>query len=239
MLQVFEAIHASTQKSWDGFLHTDVSLRWWSAYNYYAYKFPGHGKLTHLFHRLRQNDVTGPMLPMDLPTHTVMPVQDPTPETSAIHRLKNYEPDDISEYLGGTVEGCRVSTYVPESLLSQLGFERAMLQSNGEETTQDDDHAVFSQSLEEYEFGADGSSMPAGVNTRSALNSLYQDACNHCDRNPQLKKLLAEALEGIIQQGRQLENEKLPSSERNGKTVSMSTSTYMGPARVENTKHYR
>lgn len=132
-----------------------------------------------------------------------------------------------------------MSAYVPESLLAQLGFERAMLQSNGEETTQDDDHAVFSQSLEEYEFGADGSSMPAGVNTRSALNSLYQDACNHCDRNPQLKKLLAEALEGIIQQGRQLENEKLPSSERNGKTVSMSTSTYMGPARVENTKHYR
>jgi len=168
-----------------------------------------------------------------------MSVEAPTPEISAIRRLKNYKPSDISEYLGGTVDGCRVSTYLPESLLAQLGIERAMLQSNEEETIRDDDHAAFSQSLEEYEFGADGSSMPAGVNTRSALNPQYQEACNHCDRNPQLKKLLAEALEGIIQQGRQLENEKLPASERNGKTVSMSTSTYKGPPRVENTKHYR
>jgi hypothetical protein len=140
-----------------------------------------------------------------------MSVEAPTPERSAMDRLKNYNSSDISEYLGGTVDGCRVSTYVPESLLAQLGIERAMLQSNEEETIQDhDDHAAFSQSLEEYEFGADGSSMPAGVNTRSALNPLYQEACNHCDGNPQLKKLLAEALEGIIQQGRQLENEKLP-----------------------------
>ena len=101
-------------------------------------------------------------------------------------------------------------------------------------------HVTQFGSQEEYEFEADGSSsMPAGVNTRSALNPLYQEACNHCDRNPQLKKLLAEALEGVIQQGRQLENEKLPTSERNGKTVSMSTSTYKGPPRVYNTKHYR
>lgn len=239
MAQVFEELHASTKKAWDGFLHTDVSLRWWIAYNYYAYKFPGHGNLTQLFHRLRQNDVTGPTLPMDLLTHTVMPVEVPTPETSAIQRLKNYDSDDISEYLGGNVDGCVVSTYFPESLLNQLGFERAMLQSNDEETIQDVDHAAFSQSLEDYEFGADGSSMPAGVNTRSALNPLYQEACNYCDQNPQLQKLLADALEGIIQQGRQLENEKLPASERNGKTVSMSTSTYKGPPRVENTKHYR
>lgn len=239
MAQVFEALHASTRKSWDGFLHTDVSLRWWNAYNYYAYRFPGHGNLTRLFHRLRQNDVTGPKLPIDLLTHTVMSVEAPTPEISAIYRLKNYKQSDISEYLGGTVDGCRVTTYVPESLLAQLGIERAMLQSDEEETTQDDDHVAFSQSLEEYEFEADGSSsMPAGVNTRSALNPLYQEACNHCDRNPQLKKLLAEALEGVIQQGRQLENEKLPTSERNGKTVSMSTSTYKGPPRVYNTKHY-
>ena len=129
-------------------------------------RVPGHGNLTQLFHRLRQNEVTGPTLPMDLLTHTVMPVEVPTPETSAIQSLKNYEHDDVSEYLGGNVDGCIVSTYFPESLLNQLGFERAMLQSNDEETIQDVDHVAFSQSLEDYEFGADGSSMPAGVNTR-------------------------------------------------------------------------
>jgi len=115
MAQVFESLHASTGTSWDGFLHTDVSLRWWNSYNFYAYRFPGHGNLTSLFHTLRQKDITGPKLPMGLLTDTTMLVEARTPEKSAVHRLKNYKPDDISEYLGGTVEGCIVSTYVPES----------------------------------------------------------------------------------------------------------------------------
>jgi len=155
MAKVFDTV----QSQWDGFLHTDVSVRWWSRYNYSAYQFPGHGNLTQLFHDLRHNDVKGPKLHLDLLTDDGMPIEDPSTEMSAVHRLKNYDVDDISKELGGSVDGCIVSTSAAQSEM-----ERNMLESNGGIP----DAAIFSESLEDFQFRADGS-LPPGVSLRSAL----------------------------------------------------------------------
>lgn len=110
---------------WKGFLHTDIALRWWSKFAYYGYQIPSHGHLTKLFHELRKNEKQGPTLPLQwiksldrIETH-VRTVQE-----SAVNRLKNYNKDDVSTLLGGTIDGCTVSTYMPDDSLTQ---EQALL----------------------------------------------------------------------------------------------------------------
>jgi len=53
-----------------------------------------------------------------------MPIEDPSTDMSAVHRLKNYDVDDISQPLGGTVDGCIVTTSAAQSEM-----ERNMLES--------------------------------------------------------------------------------------------------------------
>ena len=222
MAKVFDTV----QPQWDGFLHTDVSVRWWSQYNYSAYQFPGHGNLTQLFHDLRHNDVKGPKLHLDLLTDDCMPIEDPSTDMSAVHRLKNYDVDDISQQLGGTVDGCIVTTSAAQSEM-----ERNMLESNGGIP----DAAIFSESLEDFQFRADGS-LPPGVSLRSALMPQFNDVCRVCEQFPQLRQKLSEAHEDILKHGRKLASEKMSNPERNGATVSMLTDRHTGPSRVYNTK---
>mmetsp|Transcript_10322 Transcript_10322/g.15619 ORF Transcript_10322/g.15619 Transcript_10322/m.15619 type:complete len:163 (+) Transcript_10322:390-878(+) len=143
-----------------------------------------------------------------------------------VHRLKNYNVEYISQVLGGTLDGCIVSAYT-----SQTEMERDMLVSLDEVP----DQHVFSESLEDYQFGPDGS-LPAGVSLRSALGAQWNDVCNTCEKHPQLRKELSEALKIIAQKGRKLDTEKMSNSEKKGETVSIITGRYNGSARVYNTK---
>ncbi len=98
------------------------------------------------------------------------------------------------------------------------------------------DPYVFSQSLEDYQFGPDGS-LPAGVSLRSALGAQWNDVCNTCEKHPHLRKELSEALKSIAQKGRKLDSEKMSMAERKGATVPIVTGRYVGSDRVYNTKN--
>jgi len=223
MAKVFDAVDSD----WDGFLHTDVSVRWRSQYHYFAYQFPGHGELTQLFHNARHNDVKGPKLCLDLLNDKCMSIEGRSNDLGAVHRLKNYNVEDISQALGGTLDGCIVSCYT-----TQTEMERDMLLSQDASP----DPQIFSMSLEDYQFRPDGS-LPPGVSLRSALGAQWNDVCNTCEKHPQLSKELSEALKIIAQKGRKLDSEKMSNAERNGKTVPIVTGRYNGSARVYNTKN--
>lgn len=238
--QVFEALHLELKLNWDGFLHTDVAVRWWSQYHFSAYRFPGHGKLTQVFHNLRKNDVKGPKIPPDLLCmEWTMPIQDPSPVKSAVSRLKNYDANDVSSQLGGTVDGCIVATYFPECQLDEVAMERSMLSvdTSGMPTAARNlvrDAAPFAESIQDVDFGADGA-MPKGVDSYNTLIDQFRKACAVCDKYPHLRGELAEIIEKVNRSGRKEDSEKQPDSERNGGTVSFLTERQTGPSRIFNT----
>ena len=58
------------------------------------------------------NEKKGLSLPQGWKVESV-PISTRSPDEAAVKRLKNYNADDVSIAVGGTIDGCVHSTYMP------------------------------------------------------------------------------------------------------------------------------
>ena len=218
------AVFQTLDPDWKGFLHTDVSVRWWSQYHYHGYKLPSHGRLTKLFHELRKNDVSGPTIALSL---VKGPVHQPSQAMIAVDRLKNYNKEDVSDVLGGTIDGCILATYMPDNSMSEeMDLLSAPLSLP--------DPAPFVESISDVA----GAHRP-GVGIRAALSGLINEliqAHESC-KSSSLDEELASVLQDRLNIARKKMSDKLPASEKNAKTVAMLPDRQEGGhSRIYNTK---
>ena len=73
------AVHEKSDKEWDGFIQSDVSVRWWVSYMFLAYKDLTESKMQHMFDLLATKDVSGPKLRIPVPeSWSITPVRWPS-----------------------------------------------------------------------------------------------------------------------------------------------------------------
>lgn len=218
---VFRLLNAE----WKGFLHTDLSVRWWVNYHYHAYRIPSHGSLTRLFHELRKTDKEGPTLLKALLTGRI---NERTRDLPAVERLKNYCPDDVSRTVERTIHGCILTSHIVDS---QMDDENDIL----DKPLKINDPSLFVESISDVA----GCSIVPGHGFRAAISGLVNELIQSHEtcKDQALDEELADILRNRLHIARTKAHDKLPASETLSQTVSFLTDIQVGGhSRVYNTK---